>query len=487
MVYVMEPKAREIRSNGVERPDDDENGQEDDDDMASSVRVRAIRLPSRGGGSPCRLVEYAGPGSIVLISGIDSLVAKSATIASSGKMPRFSPMRFLRTLSKTNPVCKLAMEPLIPSELPKMLSGLRAIQRSYPASRVEVEESGEYVLLGTGELYLDSIMRDLRERFSKGTEIKVVDPFVLLNETVSGSSLKRTAMETPNGKNTLSFIGEQLEADLMEDLEKGYIAKQILEEGRSLEKLLKANYGYDILASRSVWSFGPSTFGPNALLDDTLPPNKPEGLNIVKESLVEGFRWATREGPLCGEAVRRVKIKLLSANIALDERDRAPGQLIKSMKRACHETMLASSPSLFEPIYAIDGLISDSRSIHHVRTAIGARRGAVREVLHVPGTSLHRFKGYVPVLDSFGLETEIRLRSRGAVLPQMYFEGWSVVPGNPLDDSIVLKPLEPSPPEVLARDLVVKTRRRKGLPEMIEIAKELDQRILMTEMNRPED
>jgi hypothetical protein len=31
----------------------------------------------------------------------------------------------------------------------------------------------------------------------------------------------------------------------------------------------------------------------------------------------------------------------------------------------------------------------------------------------VPGTTLQRLRGWVPVLDSFGLETDIRLKSRG--------------------------------------------------------------------------
>jgi len=35
------------------------------------------------------------------------------------------------------------------------------------------------------------------------------------------------------------------------------------------------------------------------------------------------------------------------------------------------------------------------------------------------------------------------------------------VPGDPLDKSIVLRPLEPAPVQSLAREFMVKTRRRK--------------------------
>ena len=49
-----------------------------------------------------------------------------------------------------------------------------------------------------------------------------------------------------------------------------------------------------------------------------------------------------------------------------------------------------------------------------------------------------------------------------------------IVPGDPLDKSIALRPLEPSPAPHLARDFLVKTRRRKGLREDVSITKFFD-------------
>jgi U5 small nuclear ribonucleoprotein component len=45
------------------------------------------------------------------------------------------------------------------------------------------------------------------------------------------------------------------------------------------------------------------------------------------------------------------------------------------------------------------------------------------------------------------------------------FDRWSVVPGDPLDTSVRLTNLEPASANALARDFVLKTRRRKGLAE----------------------
>jgi hypothetical protein len=41
------------------------------------------------------------------------------------------------------------------------------------------------------------------------------------------------------------------------------------------------------------------------------------------------------------------------------------------------------------------------------------------------------------------------------------FHHWAVVPGDPLDKTIILRPLEMSPPPHLAREFMIKTRRRK--------------------------
>jgi len=36
-----------------------------------------------------------------------------------------------------------------------MIEGLRKINKSYPMVETRVEESGEHIVIGTGELYLD--------------------------------------------------------------------------------------------------------------------------------------------------------------------------------------------------------------------------------------------------------------------------------------------------------------------------------------------
>lgn len=55
--------------------------------------------------------------------------------------------------------------------------------------------------------------------------------------------------------------------------------------------------------------------GPNVFIDDTLPTSTDKArVSAVKDSIVQGFQWACREGPLCDEPVRNVKFRLLDAS-----------------------------------------------------------------------------------------------------------------------------------------------------------------------------
>ena len=39
-------------------------------------------------------------------------------------------------------------------------------------------------------------------------------------------------------------------------------------------------------------------------------------MGAVRDSVVQGFQWGTREGPLCDEPIRNVKFKILDAVVS---------------------------------------------------------------------------------------------------------------------------------------------------------------------------
>jgi len=91
-----------------------------------------------------------------------------------------------------------------------------------------------------------------------------------------------------------------------------------------------------------------------------------------------------------------------------------------------------------------------------------------------PGTPLHVLKVEIPAIESFGFETDLRTYTMGQAMVLQQYSHWNIVPGDPLDKSIVLRPLEPSQIPHLAREMMIKTRRRKGLLEEVSIRKFFD-------------
>ena len=109
---------------------------------------------------------------------------------------------------------KVAIEPVNPFELPKALDGLRKINKSYPLAQTKVEESGEHILLGSGELYLDCILHDLRRMYAE-IDMKVADPVIQLRETIVETSTTKSTTETPNKKWAKEFFTRLWQTDTL--------------------------------------------------------------------------------------------------------------------------------------------------------------------------------------------------------------------------------------------------------------------------------
>ena len=119
-------------------------------------------------------------------------------------------------------------------------------------------------------------------------------------ETVVETSSIKCFSETPNKKNKLTMIAEPLEKGIAEDIENDVVS--INWNKKRIGEFFQTKYDWDLLAARSIWSFGPDMNGPNILVDDTLPSEVNKTLlSSVKDSIVQGFQWASREGSLCDE------------------------------------------------------------------------------------------------------------------------------------------------------------------------------------------
>ena len=67
-------------------------------------------------------------------------------------------------------------------------------------------------------------------------------------------------------------------------------------EPKTRARFLADKYEYDVTEARKIWCFGPEGNGPNLLIDCT---KGVQYLNEIKDSVVAGFQWATKEVCVC--------------------------------------------------------------------------------------------------------------------------------------------------------------------------------------------
>lgn len=126
-------------------------------------------------------------GAIVGIAGVDEVVLKTATLST--EPPGLClPAALLSSSAglQRDAVVRVAVEPHLPSDIPKLQSGLRKLNQSDPSVETLVTSTGEHIVAASGELHLERCLKDLREHFAKGIAIHVSNPMVAFRETSSG-------------------------------------------------------------------------------------------------------------------------------------------------------------------------------------------------------------------------------------------------------------------------------------------------------------
>ena len=416
-------------------------------------------------------------GNFVLIDGSDISLSKNLTVVEYGnkymnQIAIFKPLLFEYSYMK------VSVEPLNPLDLPKMVDGLRKINQSYPASKTKVEESGENVIMGTGELYFDSILNDLRNIYSD-IEIKVSDPVVNFKETILETSSFKCSSASLNNKNKIGIIAEPMNTEVVHDLNFEQIEGFNLSQGKTrlenldiFKKYLISEKKWDKLTTNSIWAFNQNS---NILIDYTLPmENDSNNLYSVKNEIIQGFDWTCKEGPLINEPIVNSKFKILSSEICSDPVYKGSSQIIPMVRRACYSSFVTACPRLMEPML-IGEVHCTYECIRVIEDLLLRRRGHINSQKAMPGTPFYIVRYVLPALDSFGLETDIRTTTAGQAFGMVWFSGFQTMQGDPLDKNIHYFPLEPSTNLVLAREVLIKTRRRKGLNEDINILNYLDE------------
>ncbi|KAL3272768.1 hypothetical protein HHI36_014229 [Cryptolaemus montrouzieri] len=127
------------------------------------------------------LVENVPAGNVCGIRGLESAIIRTATLSSTVRC-----VPFVEQLQQ-DPVVRNVIEPVNPTDLPVLRQGLKHLMQSDSCVQVVTQETGELVLLTSGDVHLEKCLEDLTTKFAK-IEINVSSPMVSLRETIIHTS-----------------------------------------------------------------------------------------------------------------------------------------------------------------------------------------------------------------------------------------------------------------------------------------------------------
>jgi len=390
-------------------------------------------------GGRVEAIEDVPAGNICGLVGVDQFLVKTGTLTTLKEAHNMKVMKF-----SVSPVVRVAVEPKNPADLPKLVEGLKRLSKSDPMVQCIIEESGEHIIAGAGELHLEICLKDLEEDHAQ-IPLKKSDPVVSYRETVSEESSQMCLSKSPNKHNRLFMRAVPMPDGLAEDIDNGEVTPR--DELKARARYLNEKYEYDVTEARKIWCFGPETLGPNIFVDCT---KGVQYLNEIKDSCVAGFQWASKEGILCDENMRAVRFNLYDVALHADAIHRGGGQIIPTARRVLYACVLTAEPRLMEPVYQVE-IQCPENAVGGIYGVLNRRRGHVFEEAQTPGTPMFVVKAYLPVNESFGFTADLRSNTGGQAFPQCVFDHWQILPGDPMQEN--------TKPNTIVED----TKKRKGL------------------------
>ncbi|KZT30923.1 P-loop containing nucleoside triphosphate hydrolase protein [Neolentinus lepideus HHB14362 ss-1] len=384
-------------------------------------------------------IEDCPAGNIVGLVGVDQFLLKSGTLTSSETAHNMKVMKF-----SVSPVVQVAVEVKNAADLPKLVEGLKRLSKSDPCVQTSINESGEHIVAGAGELHLEICLKDLQEDHA-GVPLKISDPVVGYRETVKAESSIVALSKSQNKHNRLFVKAMPIDEELTKAIEVGKVNAR--DDYKARARVLADEFGWDVTDARKIWCFGPETTGPNLLVDVT---KGVQYLNEIKDSCVAGFQWATKEGVCAEENMRGIRFNVIDVVLHADAIHRGGGQIIPTTRRVCYAACLLATPGLQEPVYLVE-IQCPENAIGGIYSCLNRRRGQVFSEEQRPGTPMFTVKAYLPVMESFGFNGELRSATGGQAFPQSVFDHWELMNGSPLDKGGKLE------------ELVRGIRTRKGL------------------------
>ncbi len=364
-------------------------------------------------------------GNIPALLGLEAARA-GETLATSKDVAPFEAVHYV-----TEPVVTMAVEPKFSRDLPRLVDTLRKLSIEDPNLVTTInEETGEYLISGMGTLHLEIATTLISKT---GLEIVTSQPIVIYRESIRKLAGPFEG-KSPNRHNRIKIMVEPLPDEIIDMIRRGDVGEYM--DRHALARILR-DKGWEAEDARGVWSIDESC---NILTDVT---KGAQYVQEAKDTIISGYEWSIKEGPLAYEQIRGLKVKIVDISLHEDPVHRGPAQIMPMTRRAFFAAFLSADPCLLEPVQKITAKIPPDL-LGAVTSVISQKRGRVISVEQ--RGHLVYVVGEIPTAETFDLSEVLRSATAGRAFWGLEFSHWSPVPASMIGQVI--------------QDI----RKRKGLP-----------------------
>ena len=284
-----------------------------------------------------------------------------------------------------DPVMRIAIEPRTKADSDRLGAGLQKLAEEDPTFRVSVDpDTGQTLIAGMGELYLEIIVDRLRREFK--VEANVGRPQVSYREAFGRTVMERYTHRKQTGG-------------------RGQFAVVEVEIGPN-----ESGTGFEFV----------SEIAGGAIPKEFIP------------SVAKGLKAAMGQGPLAGYPVEGIRARLLDGKHHEVDSDQNAFEIAGQM--AFRSAARRAKPVLMEPIMSVE-VVTPEEYMGDVIGDLNSRRGRIVLMSQRPDARV--VHALVPLSDMFGYATDMRSITQGRAIYTMQFESYEAVP-NSIADKIVL-------------------------------------------------
>ena len=393
----------------------------------SSARIQQVCIYM---GPYREVVGSLSAGNIPALLGLSN-ARSGETIATLDETAPFEAVKYV-----TEPVVTMAIEPKYSRDLPKLVNFLRKLSIEDPTLVTKInEETGEYLISGMGQLHLEIAKTWIDKA---GIETVTSNPIVIYREGIRGSAGPFES-RSPNRHNRLRLSVEPLDPKLVEMIIKGEIHDSM--DKRVLARTLR-DMGWTTEEARGIWVVDEKA---DIFTDVTKGVQR---LDQIKGSITIGFTDVMEAGPLAGEPVRGVKVKLEDATVHEDPVHFGPGQIIPATRAGLFAALLSAQPILVEPLLKLNVKLPIEQ-VGAITSIIAQKRGRVISIEQKD--YLTYIMGEIPTSNTFDLSESIRGATGGRAFWGTEFSRWESVPASLVGSTVreirKKRGMSPEPPD----------------------------------------